>query len=57
MADITRLKNFTWRHFISIQGSGFFVCLRDTAGNFGIIPLNKIAESPGSGRTMIADDT
>jgi hypothetical protein len=54
--DLTRLRNFTWRHFISIKGSGFFVCLRDGEGAFGLIPLSKTANLPGSGRTLIAND-
>jgi hypothetical protein len=52
-ADLEKLKNFTWSHFISIKGRGFMVKLEDSNGNLSVLPLAKIAELPGN--TTIAD--
>jgi hypothetical protein len=45
-ANITRIKKFTWVHFIGIKGQGFAVHLRNTHGVTALIPLSKIAEIP-----------
>jgi hypothetical protein len=59
--NISRIKDFIWRHFISIEGRGFLVTLKDTEGKFAVVPLDKIAEVPSpsgtpEGKIVIASE-
>ena len=59
--NVDRIKKFVWSHFVSIDGRGFLVRLKDTEGKFAVVPLNKIAELPtdpgvGEGKIIIASE-